>query len=87
LDEYLYHLDRMLVALGQAGVFDEVEGVLVGSFTDLKDNTKAFGQAVDNPFGRTVREMVEEHVVARGCAVKWDVPTGHGPRNAPWVLG
>ena len=26
LDEYLYHLDRMLVALGQAGVFDEVEG-------------------------------------------------------------
>ena len=87
LDEYLYHLDRMLVALGQAGVFDEVEGVLVGSFTDLKDNTKAFGQAVDNPFGRTVREMVEEHVVARGCAVEWDVPTGHGPRNAPWVLG
>ena len=87
LDEYLYHLDRMLVALGQAGVFDEVEGVLVGSFTDLKDNTKAFGQAVDNPFGRTVREMVEEHVVARGCAVEWEIPTGHGPRNAPWVLG
>ena len=87
LDEYLYHLDRMLVALGQAGVFDEVEGVLVGSFTDLKDNTKAFGQAVDNPFGRTVREMVEEHVVARGCPIEWEVPTGHGPRNAPWVLG
>ena len=87
LDEYLYHLDRMLVALGQAGVFDEVEGVLLGSFTDLKDNTKAFGQAVDNPFGRTVREMVEEHVVARGCAVEWAVPTGHGPRNAPWVFG
>ena len=87
LDEYLYHLDRMLVALGQAGVFDEVEGVLLGSFTDLKDNTKAFGQAVDNPFGRTVRDMVEEHVVARGCAVEWEVPSGHGPRNAPWVLG
>ena len=87
LDEYLYHLDRMLVALGQAGVFDEVEGVLVGSFTDLKDNTKSHGQETDNPFGRTVREMVEEHVVARGCAVEWDVPTGHGPRNAPWVLG
>lgn len=87
LDEYLYHLDRMLVALGQAGVFDEVEGVLVGSFTDLRDNTKAHGQATDNPFGRTLREMVEEHVVARGCTVEWEVPTGHGPRNAPWVLG
>jgi muramoyltetrapeptide carboxypeptidase len=87
LDEYLYHLDRMLVALAQGGVFDAVEGVMVGSFTDLKDNTKAFGQAVDNPFGRTVREMIEEHVVARGCRVEWDVPSGHGPRNAPLVLG
>ena len=87
LDEYLYHLDRMLVALAQAGVFEAVEGVMVGAFTDLKDNTKAFGQAVDNPFGRTVREIIEEHVVARGCPVEWNVPVGHGARNAPVVLG
>ena len=87
LDEYVYHLDRMFVAFAQAGVFDAVEGVMVGSFTDLKDNTKAFGQAVDNPFGRSVREMIEEHVVARGCRVEWDVPSGHGQRNAPVVLG
>ena len=87
LDEYLYHLDRMFVALAQGGVFDAVDGVMVGSFTDLKDNTKAFGQAVDNPFGRTVREMIEEHVLARGCHVEWDVPSGHGPRNIPLVLG
>ena len=87
LDEYLYHLDRMFVALAQGGVFDAVEGVMVGSFTDLKDNTKAFGQAVDNPFGRTVGEMIEEHVLARGCHVEWDVPSGHGPRNIPLVLG
>ena len=87
LDEYLYHLDRMFVALAQGGVFDAVEGVMVGSFTDLKDNTKAFGQSVDNPFGRTVREMIEEHVVSRGCLVEWDVPSGHGPRNTPLVFG
>lgn len=87
LDEYLYHVDRMLVALGQAGVFDAAEGVLVGSFTEMRDNTRAFGQATDNPFGRTVREMVDEHVVARGCRVEWDVPSGHGQRNAPVVLG
>jgi muramoyltetrapeptide carboxypeptidase LdcA involved in peptidoglycan recycling len=68
-------------------VFEAVEGVMVGSFTDLKDNTVACGQAVDNPFGRTVREMIEEHVVARGVRVEWDVPVGHGRRNAPVVLG
>ena len=87
LDEYLYHLDRMFVALAQAGVFEAVEGVMVGTFTDLRDNTKAFGQAVDNPFGRTARDIIEEHVVGCGCAVEWDVPVGHGTRNAPLVLG
>lgn len=87
LDEYLYHLDRMFVALAQAGVFDAVEGVMLGTFTDLRDNTKAFGQAVDNPFGRTARDIIEEHVIGRGCPVEWDVPVGHGTRNAPVVLG
>ena len=82
LDEYLYHLDRMLVALAQAGVFEEVEGVMVGAFTDMRDNTKAFGQAVDNPFGRTARDIIEEHVVGSGCAVEWDVPVGHGAQRA-----
>ena len=33
LDEYLYHVDRMLLAFGLAGVFDRVRGVLVGGFT------------------------------------------------------
>ena len=87
LDEYLYHLDRMVVALAQAGVFEAVEGVMVGTFTDMKDNTKAFGQSVDNPFGRTARDIIEEHVVGCGCDVEWDVPVGHGKRNAPVVLG
>ena len=87
LDEYLYHLDRMFVAMAQAGVFEAVEGVMVGTFTDLKDNTKAFGQAVDNPFGRTARDIIEEHVLGCGCVVEWDVPVGHGARNAPLVLG
>ena len=87
LDEYLYHIDRMMVALAQAGVFEAVEGVMVGTFSDLRDNTKAFGQAADNPFGRTARDIIEEHVVGSGCAVEWNVPVGHGKRNAPLVLG
>ena len=66
---------------------DVVAGVMVGSFTDLRDNTKAHGQAVDNPFGMTIQGMVEEHIMSRGCAVEWDVPVGHGQRNIPLVLG
>lgn len=85
LDEYLYHLDRMLTAMGQAGVWQDVEGVLVGSFTGMRDNTVAFGQKTDNPFGATPREILASHL--KDCEVRWDVPTGHGKRNMPWVLG
>ncbi|MDA0945419.1 MAG: LD-carboxypeptidase [Bacteroidetes bacterium] len=85
VDEYLYHLDRMLVAMGQAGVWNQVEGVMVGTFTDMRDNTVAFGQNHDNPFGRSVREILESHV--GHLPVEWDIPVGHGQRNAPVMLG
>ena len=87
LDEYLYHVDRMLVSLKQAGVFQQVEGVLVGSFDGLRDNTVADGQSVDNPFGETLEDMIREHVGSLGIPVEWEVPVGHGARNHPCMLG
>jgi len=86
LDEYLYHLDRMLNSFRLAGVFERMHGLVMGSFTDLHDNTIASGQTADNPFGRTLRDMVADHVPA-GKPVVWEVPVGHGKENVPVVLG
>jgi len=86
LDEYLYHLDRMFNSLKLAGVFHEVHGLIMGAFSDLRDNTIADGQSVDNPFGRGVQTMIQEHVPA-GKPVVWDAPVGHGRENVPVVLG
>lgn len=86
LDEYLYHLDRMLNSFRLAGVFERMHGLVMGSFTDLHDNTIAAGQTADNPFGRTLRDMVADHVPA-GKPVVWEVPVGHGKENVPVVLG
>lgn len=86
LDEYLYHLDRMLNSFRLAGVFDRMHGLVMGTFTDLHDNTIASGQTTDNPFGRTLRDMVGDHVPA-GKPVVWEVPVGHGDENVPVVLG
>ena len=87
VDEYLYHLDRMLVAFTQAGVWDQVAGVMVGSFTDMRDNTLAHGQSVDNPFGMTAEDILASHLGPANCPVEWDVAAGHGARNAPFILG
>lgn len=86
LDEYLYHVDRMLLAFRLAGVFDRVRGVLVGAFTDLHDNTIADGQAVDNPFGQDVRQMLAEHVPV-ATPVVCGIPVGHLAENESVILG
>ena len=86
LDEFLYHIDRMIVSLKLAGVFNSSKGLMVGRFTELKDNTKEFGQSLDNPFGKDYQEIILDHV-PEGYLVKFDMPVGHGERNYPIILG
>ena len=86
LDEFTYHIERMMVSLKLAGVFEQARGLIVGSFTDLKDNTKEYGQSVDNPFGLNYKEIITSHV-PEGYLVRFDMPIGHGDRNYPIILG
>ena len=85
LDEYLYHIDRMILAFKLAGVFERAKGLIVGEFSGLKDNTKAYGQTSDNPFGRSFKEIIMDHV-PKGFHVQFDMPMGHGKRNYPVIL-
>jgi muramoyltetrapeptide carboxypeptidase len=48
--EYLYSVDRMLYTLKRAGKLSHLAGLIVGGFTEIKDN--------DIPFGFTVPDMV-----------------------------
>ena len=86
LDEFLYHIDRMFLALRLAGVFEKAHGLLLGSFSELQDNTIACGQATDNPFGQDIKAMVSEHFPSEK-QVEWGLPIGHGRKNRPVVLG
>jgi muramoyltetrapeptide carboxypeptidase len=86
LDEYLYHIDRMFLALKLAGIFEKADGLVIGTFDDVRDNTIAEGQSVDNPFGLTIKEIISSHVPS-GYPVKYDNTMGHGERNYPLVLG
>ena len=44
LDEYLYHIDRMMYNLKRNGYFKNVKGIIVGSMIDMHDNEIPFGQ-------------------------------------------
>ena len=79
LDEYLYHIDRMMMALKRAGKLANLKALLVGAFTDMHDNT--------NPFGMTAKEIIFEKVKEYGYPVIWDYPAGHIDNNLAIVLG
>ena len=79
LDEYYYHIDRMLFSLKLAGLFDGIQGLLVGSMIDMNDNSV--------PFGRSVKTMITELLACYDFPIIFDVPVGHDEENMSIKLG
>ena len=77
--EYLYAIDRMLRCLKRAGKLQNLAGLIIGGFTDIKDN--------DIPFGQTVPEIVMDVVGEYSYPVCFDFPAGHISNNCSLVLG
>lgn len=79
LDEYLYHLDRMLMCLKRGGLLENLAGLLVGGLTKMNDN--AIG------FGKTAEEIMLDAVQSYDYPVAFGFPAGHQPLNQALVLG
>lgn len=79
LDEYLYHIDRMMQNLRRAGKLKHLKGLIVGGMTQMKDN--------EIPFGKTAQEIILEAVQPYHYPVYFDFPAGHGAENLPLILG
>ncbi|HNQ11762.1 MAG TPA: LD-carboxypeptidase [Bacteroidia bacterium] len=79
LDEYLYHIDRMMVQLKKAYKFHHLSGMIVGAMSDMKDNSI--------PFGKSAYEIIHEHVAEFDFPVCFNFPAGHIKNNMPLILG
>lgn len=79
IDEYLYHIDRMMMNLKYGGALDQLRGIIVGGMTDMKDNTV--------PFGLNANEIIASHVKDLGIPVCFGFPAGHDNTNEPLVFG
>lgn len=79
LDEYYYHIDRMMGHLDRNGCFKEIKALLIGRFSQLKDNSI--------PFGYDLREIVLHYCQKYSFPVFFDVPIGHGYPNYAVRMG
>ncbi len=79
LDEYLYHIDRMMMALKRAGVFKNLAGLIIGGMTGMNDNAI--------PFGKTAEEIIRESVEEYDFPVAFGFPAGHQPDNRALIMG
>jgi len=79
LDEYYYHLDRMMLSLQQSGVFSRISALLVGGMTEMKDHSI--------PFGYSAAEIILQHTRHSDIPVLFGIPAGHIPVNKALITG
>lgn len=79
LDEYLYHIDRMLQAVSNSGVLDNTVAVITGSMMDMHDNAI--------PFGKNAKEIVMDFCEKFKKPLIWGIPAGHSAENIALKLG
>jgi muramoyltetrapeptide carboxypeptidase len=76
INEYLYSIDRMMIQLKRSGKLAGLAGLVVGHFSDSKDN--------DIPFGKDPYAIVADAVREYSFPVCYGFPVGHEPDN--WAM-
>lgn len=79
VDEYLYHIDRMMMQLKRSGKLKAISGLIVGYFSDMKDNS--------TPFGSDAYEIIYSAVKEYRIPVCFGFPAGHSEPNFPLIMG
>lgn len=79
LDEYLYHIDRMMMNMKYSGKLKNLKGLIVGGMNNMHDN--------QIPFGKSAYEIIRDAVDDYNFPVCFNFPVGHIENNYALVLG
>ena len=79
LDEYLYHIDRMIFNLFRNKKLSSIRGLIVGGMTKMNDNKI--------PFGKNANEIIFEKTTHLNIPICFNFPSGHLDDNQSIVFG
>jgi len=69
LDEYLYHIDRMMMSLKRNGMLGKLKGLIVGGMSDMNDNSISFG--------KTAEKIILDYTKDYDFPICFGFPAGH----------
>ena len=79
IGEYIYNIDRMMIQLERSGALQNLTGLIIGGFTDMKDTVI--------PFGATITQVIHERVKKYQYPICFDFPVSHSRENYPLKVG
>jgi muramoyltetrapeptide carboxypeptidase len=79
LDEYLYHIDRMIINMKRNGKFNNLKGLIIGGMSKMHDN--------EIPFGKTVEEIIFHYLKEYNFPICFKFPSGHLDDNRSIKFG
>lgn len=79
LDEYLYHVDRMMLNLKRSSKLSGIKALLVGWMSEMNDNPI--------PFGRDAHQIIKDNTQHLNFPVIFGMPAGHLEPNLCLILG
>lgn len=79
IGEYIYNIDRMMIQLKRSGLLDELAGLIIGGFTEMKDTLI--------PFGNEVYPLIREHIQPYAYPVCFNFPVSHDTPNYALKVG
>jgi muramoyltetrapeptide carboxypeptidase len=79
IDEYIYHIDRMMMNLKLSGKLKNLKGLIVGGMTKIKHTTP--------DYGKSVSEVISDIISDYNYPVIFGFPAGHIIPNYALYMG
>jgi muramoyltetrapeptide carboxypeptidase len=79
VNEYLYHIDRMIMNLKISGKLKELRGLIIGGMSGMKVSVSGFRKTAND----VIMEAVEEY----SYPVMYNFPAGHIRTNMALIMG
>lgn len=79
IGEYIYNIDRMMIQLKRSGALDQLAGLIIGGFSEMKDTLIPFGQEVD--------AIIRDHAQEYAYPVCYNFPVSHEKENYALKIG